>query len=229
MNILSVETSTDSCSAAIATVDKIYLRSQISPQEHSKLILHMIDEIIDEAELTMQDIDIISFGVGPGSFTGLRIAAGVVQGLAFLDDKPIVQVSTLQALAQAAYKRFGYTEIFAALDARMQQIYYGFFKLDADEIMQPCFSEGVDCPDKLIDIPPDFKTQVWHGVGLGVTNYHHKLETSMPYMIPEMTAIYPSALEVSTLARKIFAQKGGVKVEQAQPIYIRDEVVKKRN
>jgi len=224
LNILSVETSTESCSTAIYTADKVYVRHQISNQEHSNLVLHMLDELFVESSFTLNDMDALSFGVGPGGFTGLRIAAGVIQGLSFAANKPVVPISTLQALAQLAYRRFGYTDVFSALDARMQQIYYGFFKLDTAEIMQPCMPEKVACPKDLKLLLPEYKTQVWHGVGTGANLYHKELEISMPYIILESTLLYPSALEIARLASKIFVKQGGVKPEQALPVYIRNDV-----
>lgn len=226
VKILSVETSTESCSTALYTEDKVYVRHQIAPQEHSKLVLHMLDELLIEAEVALEDIDLLAFGAGPGSFTGLRIAAGVIQGLSFGINKPVVPVSTLQALAQSVYRRFGYTEVFAALDAKMQQIYCGFYKLDTEEIMQPCLPERVVYPSELTELPAEYKTQVWHGVGTGAIAYHKELETYMPYNILETTLLYPSALEIAKLASKIYLKQGGISAAQVIPVYLRNDVVK---
>lgn len=106
------------------------------PKQHSKLLLNMVDELIKEAKINLTEVDAFTYGSGPGSFTGLRIAASIVQGLAFGTGKNVVCVSTLQALAQSAWRRFGYTNVFAAIDARMHEVYFAFYALDKNNIMQ---------------------------------------------------------------------------------------------
>ena len=215
MNILSVEASTESCSAALYTDEHIFLKQQIAPREHSKLLLNMIDEILKEAKINMPDINAFAYGVGPGSFTGLRIAASIVQGLAFGMNKMVVPVSTLQALAQAAWKRFGMTQVFAALDARMNEIYFGFYELDNDNIMQSVRPDDMSSPSLFAGLPLEIVAKTWSGIGAGVETYHELL-------------LYPSALEVAIIASKAFTKDGGVVAEHAMPIYIRNKITEKQ-
>jgi tRNA threonylcarbamoyladenosine biosynthesis protein TsaB len=120
LKILALETSTEFCSVALYLDDKILTQEILAERRHSEIVLPMVQEILADAELTLAQLDGIAFGAGPGSFTGLRIACGVAQGLAFATNLPIVGVSTLEAIAQQT----GEQKIIAALDARMGEIYH---------------------------------------------------------------------------------------------------------
>lgn len=228
MNILSVEASTESCSAALYTDEHIFLKHQIAPREHSKLLLNMIDEILTEAKISLSDIDAFAYGVGPGSFTGLRIAASIVQGLAFGMNKMVVPVSTLQALAQAAWKRFNMPQVFAALDARMNEIYFGFYELDDNNIMQSVRPDNMSSPSFFAGLPLEIVAKTWNGIGAGVEAYQALLRKSLPCVVINESLLYPSALEVAIIASKVFANKGGMPAEYAMPIYIRNKITEKQ-
>lgn len=229
MNILSVEASTESCSAAFYTDDNIFLRHQIAPREHSKLLLNMVDELLKEAKTDIQEIDAFAYGMGPGSFTGLRIAAGIVQGLAFGTNKGVIPVSTLQALAQAAWKRFGYTKVFAALDARMHEVYFGFYALDSNNIMQNLTVDRLSTPESITDVTLEVMTKHWYGVGSGMATYHEILKKSLPYVEMQESLLYPSALEIAIIASKIYPKHGGKSAESAVPVYLRNKVTEKQS
>jgi tRNA threonylcarbamoyladenosine biosynthesis protein TsaB len=228
MNILSVEASTESCSAALCTDNNIFVRHQIAPREHSKLLLNMIDELLKEANIGIQEIDAFAYGMGPGSFTGLRIAASIVQGLAFGTNKEVIPISTLQALAQAAWRRFGYTQVFATLDARMQEIYFGFYELDKNNIMQNIDTDRLISPDCFTDLPSELVAKNWHGVGSGMAIYHEILKKSLPCVELQETLLYPSALEVAIIANKIYGIKGGKPAESAIPVYLRNKITERQ-
>lgn len=100
--ILAIETATDACSVALSTAEKIFTEYVIEPQAHSKLLLGMVQSVCKQADIALPQVQAFAFGKGPGSFTGLRIAASVVQGLAFGSNKPVIAVSSLQVLAQQA-------------------------------------------------------------------------------------------------------------------------------
>ncbi len=228
MNILSVDASTESCSAALYTDAHIFVRHQIAPREHSKLLLNMIDELLKEAEVCVQDIDTFAYGMGPGSFTGLRIAASVVQGLAFGTNKMVIPISTLQALALAAWKRFGYTQVFAALDARMQEIYFGFYELDDNNIMQNVMIDSMSSPNLFTDLSPEILAKNWCGVGAGVTVYHELLKKSLPCIEIHESLLYPSALEIAILAHAALMKNSGVPAAHAIPVYLRNKITERQ-
>lgn len=228
MKIISIDASTEACSTALYTKDNIFLRHQVSPKQHSKLLLNMLDDLVKEAKTSLLEIDAFAYGNGPGSFTGLRIAASIAQGLAFAADKPIVTISTLQALAQLAWRRFGYSRVFAAIDARMHEVYFGFYALDKDDIMQNCTLDQISSPQLFTNLSADILTQTWYGVGSGVANYQELLARSLPCVEISEPILYPSALEISILASHKFIQCGGVPPEQALPVYLRNKVAEKQ-
>ena len=144
MNILALDTSTNACTVAICHDDKVAQRHAELPREHVKKILPFVQECLGELQLKAQDLDHIAVGIGPGSFTGLRIAASIAQGLAFAVDAKLVPISSLQALAQSAHAETGASQVLAASDARMQQVYLGAYKLDASTgIMQASQADGL--------------------------------------------------------------------------------------
>ena len=128
MKLLAVETATEACSAALLAEGEVIERHEVAPQQHAELLLGMVDELLGESGLALGALDAIAFGQGPGSFTGLRIAAGVVQGLAYGSDLPAVPVSTLQVLAETARHAHRATRAACAFDARMGEVYWGLYE-----------------------------------------------------------------------------------------------------
>ncbi|MFA0231771.1 tRNA (adenosine(37)-N6)-threonylcarbamoyltransferase complex dimerization subunit type 1 TsaB, partial [Vibrio sp. 10N.261.45.A7] len=122
--ILAVDTATENCSVALVIGDQVFARSEEAPRDHTKKILPMVDEVLKEANVALTDLDAIAFGQGPGSFTGVRIGIGIAQGLAFGADLPMIGVSTLAAMAQGSYRKFGETHVATAIDARMSEVYW---------------------------------------------------------------------------------------------------------
>src|SRR5690554_1877457 len=135
MNILAIETSTESCSVALAAAGQVSSRYRHAPREHAELLLPWIQELLAEAHIDFADIDVIAFSRGPGSFTSLRIGIGVVQGIAWASDCPVVPISSLAAAAQVAAKE-GVKTALVALDARMGEVFTGLYRLDEQGFMQ---------------------------------------------------------------------------------------------
>ena len=131
MKILALDTATEACSAALLIDGEIRERFEIAPRAHARLLLPMLEDLLAEAGLKPAQLDAIAFGRGPGSFTGLRIAASVAQGIAFAADLPVLPVSTLAALAWPALRAARADQVFAAIDARMGEIYCAGFGLAA--------------------------------------------------------------------------------------------------
>lgn len=156
--ILAIEAASDFFSLAILHKGNVIERVAPAARSHSKLLYPMLNEIMAELEIKPNQLDAVSFVNGPGSFTGLRIAAATAQGIGFANDIPLLPVSTLQAMAQQAYAEFQANEVIPLMDARMQEIYVGHYKLDSNQLMQAA------CPDQIAPatINPDdlkFNTQ----------------------------------------------------------------------
>lgn len=163
MKLLGLETSGEACSAALLLDGVITQRLELAPRRHGELILGMLQALLEDAGLSLNDLDAIVFGRGPGSFTGVRIAVAVAQGIAFGAGLHTVPVSTLAALAQGEHCRSGRRRVLAALDARMGEVYWGGFALGPRGVMVPQGPELV-CPPDQVPIPPGMG---WWGVGAG--------------------------------------------------------------
>ncbi len=222
MKLLALDTSTEACSCALSIDGEIRFRSVVAPQKHAELILPMADELLAEADLLPIQLDGIAFGRGPGSFTGLRIACGVVQGIALGADIPVAPISSLATLAQAAYLDEGHQRVLTAIDARMQEIYWGIYLLDNQAIMQ-CQGQELVCSPDAITIP---ENDNWQGVGSGWGSYADRLHVQLMQKINSYQAIrYPQANAMIPLALAAFAKNQVVAAEQALPIYLRNKVV----
>jgi tRNA threonylcarbamoyladenosine biosynthesis protein TsaB len=225
MKLLAIETATEACSAALLIDDEMALRYEIKPRGHSELILGMMDELLAEAGLSTKQLDVMAFGRGPGSFTGVRIATGVIQGAAFAADVPVVPVSTLAALAQRAYREKGEPNLLPAFDARMGELYWGAYRIGSDELVKPLFEEQVATAD-LVRLPLD---QEWYGVGSGWGAYSVQLgERLGQSLLGYKSEIYCSARDVASLAAADFNAGLAVSAELALPVYLRNEVAHKK-
>ena len=131
--ILAIETSSAACSAALSVDGEVVERDALAPRQHAALILPMIESLLAESGCAVGELDAIAFGRGPGSFTGVRIAASIVQGIAFAADLPVIPVSTLAALAFGAMRESSVPRVIAALDARREEVYWACYERTADE------------------------------------------------------------------------------------------------
>ena len=229
MKILAIETASEACSASLVIDNKFITRFELAPREHTKLILPMMEEVLEEAGIVLKDVDAIAFSRGPGAFTGLRIAAGVAQGVALSVDKPVIPVSTLEALAlQAAndnYDKYQLETIVAALDARMGEVYWGLFKYEDEKIVL-IGEEKVSKPEFLLDAVTSEKTVV--GIGSGWDAYEESLfEQGLPKSIRLIRKQYPSAESIAKIALIKKGTNQVVPPEEAQPVYIRNNVAEK--
>lgn len=228
MKILALDTATEACSAALIIDGEITSRYQLAPREHSRLILKMIDELLLEAQLPVNKLDAIAFGRGPGSFMGLRIAAGVVQGIAFAHDLPVIPVSCLKAIAQRAYEQTGCGRVLTAIDARMDEVYWACYRLQAER-WQLDARECVISPEKIQ--LPEMLTQTgeaWVGAGTGWESYRDRLLSSANGQLPTILAdCLPSAEVIAKLAVDEFKAGNTVTAAQAIPVYLRNDVAKK--
>ena len=223
MNYLAIDASTEACSVALQVNNKVYSRYELCPQSHSLRLLPMIDSVLAEANVTLSALNGLIFGQGPGSFTGVRIGVGVAQGLAFAANLPVVGVSSLQAMAQQAYIEFGEEQVLAAIDARMAEVYNGFFQLDENNIMQAQQVEAVTPPAKLGDLMSAVIDKPSYVVGSGWDAYPEALaELKRNDASPDI--LFPSATAMLVVGAHKFSLGQGVSAEHAQPVYVRDTV-----
>lgn len=223
LNILAFDTSSDACSVALLTHNTITENFKLAPRQHNALILPMIEQMLSDANLTLKQLDAIAFGRGPGSFTGLRIAASIVQGIAFAADLPVVPISTLQALAQGAWREFACTQVIAVIDVRINEIYWAAYQVNKDGLMQAQTTEVVCAPDEMALS----YAGIWQGVGSGWDTYHailtERVSASLQAWLPNC---YIKAQDIVKLAEVAYQQGEVVDADQALPIYLRDQVVK---
>lgn len=216
MNLLAIETSTDWCSAALWLDGELAFREERAGQRHSELILSMIDGLLADAGANLADLGGVAFGAGPGSFTGIRIACGVAQGLAFAAGLPVAAVSTLECLAQAS----GARRVIACLDARIGDVYVAACEREGDD-WRALHAPAVCPPQQAPSVPGDG----WTGCGSGFQAYGDALRVrydgQLAQVLPE---IVPHAREVAALGARAFARGEGVGAESAAPLYVREKV-----
>ena len=130
MKILAIDTATEACSVALLTDETCQEIFEIIPRQHTERVLPMVDEMLKKADLSLSQLDALAYNCGPGSFTGVRVATSVIQGLAFSADLPVIPVSSLAALAQLAYREEHKQKVLSAIDARMNEMYWGCYQLE---------------------------------------------------------------------------------------------------
>lgn len=219
MNILALDTATESCSVALLTADALIDRHALTPRRHAEYVLPMAEALLAEAGLARAQLDGIAVGRGPGAFTGVRLAVSVAQGLAFALDLPVVTVSSLAALAMEAPADDAAT--LAVIDARMGEIYAGAFVRTDDGGVRALDDERV-CRAADLVLP---SAPAWHVVGTGWGVYAEALGACLPSAPRSADAArYPQARHVARLAAPRFAAGDTLAPEQALPVYLRDKV-----
>jgi tRNA threonylcarbamoyladenosine biosynthesis protein TsaB len=256
MNILALDTSTEACSVALLAGDRVLTRYQEAPRGHAELILPMVDALLDEAGVTLKDLTAIAFGRGPGSFTGVRLASSVVQGLAYGAGVGVVPVSTLQAVAHRAFidddalaGTTRGTHVLVCNDARMDEVYVAAFARGPTEAgavwPTPLGPEAVMPPTK-VSVPsvadeggvegelegkgkPQGVGVRWIGAGRGFKAYSElsRLRAESGGALAAVyEAILPRAEDILALARPEVEAGRVLPATAALPIYVRDEVAK---
>ncbi|MES2997765.1 MAG: tRNA (adenosine(37)-N6)-threonylcarbamoyltransferase complex dimerization subunit type 1 TsaB [Pseudomonadota bacterium] len=220
--ILAVETTTEACSAALLYQESIQECYQLAPRQHTHLILPMLESLLADAALTPRDLDAIAFCCGPGSFTGCRIGASLVQAVAFAADIPVVRVSSLQCLAQGAYRDFLAKRVLAAIDARMNEVYWGSYQLGEEGIMLEFDAEQLSDPMQLA------LTQLSHFIGVGSAwdKYHEIVAPRFKgnQLQQCYSQRYPRAYDVAVLAKYAYQRGQLVSAEEALPVYLREKI-----
>jgi len=218
MNLIALETSTRLLSVALWLDGRLFEHSEDIPNGGSELLLPWVNQLLDEAGVAFTQIDGIAFGAGPGGFTGLRLACGVAQGLACGLDLPVLGVSSLEALALAAYAG-GSERIFASLDARMNEVYFAAYLIH-DGVPETLLEPGVAAPHCVLAAPGQ-DTAAWIGCGNGFVVYPDLLKSSR---VEVRADCWPTAAAVARLAAPRLARGEGVDAGLAVPLYVRDKV-----
>jgi tRNA threonylcarbamoyladenosine biosynthesis protein TsaB len=214
--IIAIETSSELASAALLRGNQVIAREASGVQTHSQSVLPMVQELLKQAGITLAQCDAVAFGAGPGSFTGVRTACGVAQGLAFGADLPVVPVVTLQAMAQACREASGASDVLAVMDARMEEVYWAQYRYGNNgwqTIVEPTLSaaSSVSPLGKVI------------ACGNGLSAYPSAFE-KLPPAQDWKPSVMPHAAQVAQLASIEFAAGRSVAARDAQPIYLRNKV-----
>lgn len=221
MNLLAIETATETVSVALDINGDIRETYEHAPRKHAELLLPWVSELLADAGIGFSSLDAIAFSRGPGSFTSLRIGIGIVQGLAWASDCPVVPVSSLAATAQTAVG-LGVESAVAALDARMNEVFTGTFAINSSGIMVPVEAEKVCAPEE-VGFPDSGET---HAVGVGFARYPALMEAAAG-LVGVHTDIWPKASSVIALAKDWLKDNAALSAELAQPVYLRNDVAKK--
>ena len=214
MKVLALETANEQCSVSIVDeTQELYFQLDTRAKAQTQTILPMIKQGLDQTATELGDLTVIAFSRGPGSFSGVRINAAVTQALAWANDLPVVPVSTLQALAQAAYRVHGLTEVSAVLDARMQEVYVASYQLDAAGIMQAVDSE------QMLNY-----TEAAQQIKFTVVGSGSDLIKQEQTQYKDLSA---TAQDIATIAREAAQREAWVSADLALPVYLRDNAWKK--
>lgn len=221
-NYLALDASTEACSVALSLENNVTSEFELCPQSHSIVLLPMIDRLLKDANVKLAELDGLIFGRGPGSFTGVRIGVGVAQGVAFSAELPVVGVSTLQTMAQLAYEKYQQEEVIATIDARMSEVYAGFYRLNKAGVMTAVVEDTVLPPSKLAQYLAPYTTACY-GVGSGWDAYQSELE-SLKTNKGSPDILFPNAKVMLPIAEQEFKNGNAGSAEEAQPVYVRDTV-----
>lgn len=221
MNILAIDTATEACSVALQFNNKIYTRYEVCPQQHSQKILIMVEEVMNDAGATLNELQVLGFGRGPGSFTGVRIATGIIQGLALGSGLPVVGVSTLQAMAQQVIASQAVENVAVAIDARMSEVYFARFQnkqglavTDGDEqVLAPELAATLTTPSD---------------TGFAGTGWQAYPELAAAAGNINVSVSYPYARHMLPLVEQAFLRNEFTTSESVSPVYLRDTVTWKK-
>jgi tRNA threonylcarbamoyladenosine biosynthesis protein TsaB len=231
LKILGLDTATEACSAALWLDGRILQREVEAERGHAGLILTMIDELLVEASVALGSLDAIAFGRGPGSFTGVRLAASVTQGLAFGADVPVVAISDLRAVAQRVRAQVVdnlavVRHVLICNDARMKEVYWACFELGAEDLMVPVGEERVSKPEDVL-LPEAWMEEAnVYGAGRGFAAYPELRSTLGSRLASVDERLLPRATEIAILGAAAARSGNVVTAEEAMPVYLRDDVAR---
>ena len=216
--LLALDTATEACSVALLHNGQVLSHYEVIPRLHAQRLLPMIKQLLADAAVPLSALDAIAFGRGPGAFTGVRIAIGVVQGLAFALERPVLPVSNLAVLAQRSLREHGAQQVAAAIDARMDEVYWGCYRAEQGE-MRLAGVEAVLPPERA-SLPGNASGD-WFAAGTGWGTFAERIAVAVS---GQDAAMLPHAEDLLSLARFAWARGEAVDADLAQPVYLRDQV-----
>ncbi len=234
--ILAIDSSTEACSVALQNDGEIVSRFELAPRKHAELLLPMVDSTLTQADISLSDLDAIACCVGPGAFTGLRIAISVAQGLAYAAKLPCIGVSSLQILAAEAFYQSDALICLSSIDARMQEVYFAGFKRGEQGVPTEIHSQQVIAAEK-IELNPLLLTEIGTTnsltsnlikVGTGWQEYQYSAILDSAGLYLEQVK-YPNAEMMLPIALAHFQNGELLKPEFLQPVYLRNNVAKKKS
>lgn len=218
-NILALETSTDACSAALLVNGAVSQCFEIAPRRHTEIILPMIARLLAGAELAVQNLDAIAFGAGPGSFTGVRIATAITQGIALAHDLPVVPLSCLALLALGGARIHACATVVPILDARKHEVYWAVYRVDQATQLATCITADAIGSPRELTLPSTAHQVV---VGTGARAYYTEITgVHTDSAAPACEPLYPCAADALMHAVNALASNTTVTAEMAAPIYLR--------
>ncbi len=219
--ILAIDTATEACSVALWNDGAIEAQFEISPREHTQRILPMVQKVLSKGHVSLQQLNALAFGSGPGSFTGVRIGVGIAQGLALGAELPMIGVSSLKTMAQGSFRLQGATNVLVAIDARMGEIYWGQYSRDPQGEWQGDATEAVLKPEQAQEIMNALSGE-WAIAGTGWEAYPQLLDSHLTLTASHITL--PHAEDMLPLAVQMWKAGEVTAVEHAEPVYLRNEV-----
>lgn len=228
ITLLALDTSTEACSVALWHKGEKTHLDELAQRTHTKRILPMVDELLANSGINLKQVDALAFGRGPGSFTGVRVGAGIAQGLALGADLPVIAVSNLTVMAQAAFELHQAENVVVAIDARMNEVYFSQVKREKvrselGEFFQwnPVIEEQVCEPEKVLEQLSDLTA---YRVGTGWAAYPQFKDSDLE----GSDIILPSAQYMLELALTDYAQNKVISALEIEPVYLRNEVTWKK-
>lgn len=223
-SVLAIDTTTAACSAALRHRGEVISRFRLASREHTRLLLPMVNELLEEGGICLNQLDALAFTHGPGSFTGIRIGFGVVQGLAFGADIPVCPVSSLETLALTGIRKQESAQepciVMPMFDARMDEVYWAQFEWRDGQLTR-LYEDSLSAPE---DLPVTPSSLAIHGFGDG-WNYAQRIAISPTFVNRETL---PDAVDVLTLAMPQIVRGDVQAVIGVQPLYLRDKVTWKK-
>ena len=225
MKLLAIDTVTEACSAALWLDGEIHERFEIAPRRHTTLILPMVQQLLADAGLSLSQLDALAVDRGPGSFTGVRIGTGVVQGLAYAVDLPVVPVSSLATLAQAVWLKLRHESVLALIDARIQEVYWARYEFQGKEMVLV----GDEQVSPLVEVTIS-NGPASYCVGSGSRQYQDQLQSQPDCQVLADSAYdFPHAAVLAGLAVNAAERNEVVSADQLEPIYLRNQVVQRKS